>query len=156
MIRVRLLFGRKAFSKNLYNGIFFTFGYTIFKSGLVWPLVDELKRFANEKESIPFPTVFAGCVGNVLPSILCNPFTVVKVRYMSDQKNTTLLQILKHIFLHENFSTFSKGIGYPPFTPSFTSYFHLPAFSFLVLTFNDTRSDDIEGWSVGDSLLPHL
>lgn len=81
------------------NGIIFTFLFSVFKQGLVWPIqkdfqvfynffyiifiiIQEYVKLSGQFENEFLGIIVSGTIGNLIPSILFNPFNIIKVRYM--------------------------------------------------------------------------
>jgi len=111
--RVRLLFG--ASTKNLFNGVGFTFTYSMFKSGLVWPLQKDFQQFINSKkifgEGVSTTSIaLTGAVGNLIPGMIFNPCNIIKVRYMESPEKHKLREIVRHIIETQGGTAFVRGL----------------------------------------------
>ncbi len=93
VIRIRTLFGKKL--GNLSNGFFFSMTYSLIKNGAIWPLQKSIRESTNDQNAF-----LSGCVANLIPATILNPFNLVRVRYAQSATPMTLYGICKNINSH--------------------------------------------------------
>jgi hypothetical protein len=131
--RVRILFGVPK-TKNLMNGIIFTFLFSVFKQGLVWPIQKDFQEYvklSGQFENEFLGIIVSGTIGNLIPSILFNPFNIIKVRYMETHEKQSFFQITKNIYIQEGIKAFSKGLIPTLLRDGIWGMIYFPVFSYL-------------------------